>query len=433
MDYDMDQSAQIRERQETMHTQPTSFGHSLMDYDSQSIERWPTSYIGYALPYQQHWSISSHSTTSSYARSSNNSFVTGFQNRASTISTDSSFSTISNQSRRHHLAQAERSLNGFSSPLSPYTPSPVDAPAPQVTRKRHTPRLPAPEKDYYKTCVSRKQRARRANTVQKYFCTICQEPFVEKADWKRHEETFQERTEEFQCDICYAKYFLDKDFVTHHVQAHGCVHCNSSTRCSLKKHVQESRRGRKSRTGWGCGFCYHFSTNWTERCNHVADHFDCEGKTMSEWRHSCVIYSLLHRPAVLTEWNAILEKRMRPVKSLAWNSHSTGREEGYPDSGRCPRLQDWLEFFTPDQNAAALAQKAFDLAIDCEPLDIAPPVPPKDYHLNHTTSLRDLTNDTESWTQFVKSIVNDDHFPTAVTEPEEGAWSSHDCSWFDPS
>jgi hypothetical protein len=454
MDYAVDHSAPVLEQHQNTQTQSTPFGNSpigtpntnelhthaeLMikaDHSDQPFRQWRVNNTGYAQPaYQQHWSISTQSSTFSHARSSDNSIFSDFENRASTISTDSSLSNISSLSRSHYHAQAEHLLNGYSSPIPAYVASPVDAPAPQLTRKRNVPRIPTADKDHYKTCASRKQRARRANTVPKYFCTICKEPFVEKADWKRHEETYQERPEEFQCDICYARYFLDKDFVNHHVQAHKCVPCYANTRCSQKKHVQESRRMRKTRSGWGCGFCYHFSTNWTERCNHIADHFDREGKTMVDWHHSCVIYSLLQRPAVLIEWKSMLGSIKRPIKVFAWNAHSTGREEGYPDGGRCPRLQDGLEFFTSDQDAAALAQRAFDLAIKTVDRELAPPVPPKpkDYRMNHKASLQELTQNAESWAQFEESIVNHDQLPTGVAQPEQGAWNNYSTSWFDSS
>jgi hypothetical protein len=404
------------------------------EHNNHSYRYWSTNNIGHAQPANQHWSVSTQSSASSRARSSDNSIFSNFQNRASTVSTDSSFSNVSSQSRSHFLAQAENSLNGYPSPLSLYAPSPVDVPVQQATRKRNTPRMPATEKDYYKTCASRKQRARRANTVQKYFCTICNEPFVEKADWKRHEETYQERPEEFQCDICYAKYFLDKDFVTHHVQAHSCVPCYANTKCSQKKHVQESRRKRKVRTGWGCGFCYHFSTSWTERCNHIANHFDHDHKTMADWSHSVVIYSLLQRPIVVDEWNALLESMKRPFKGFAWDVHSTGRVEGYPDSSRLPRLQDALEYFHHNKDAAALTRKAYDLAVKSiarENQEVPPPVPPKNDRTNHKASLQDLTKDTESVTQFLNSIINDDLLPSNVTQPKDGVWNDYTGSWSD--
>ncbi|KAH7389428.1 hypothetical protein DE146DRAFT_680288 [Phaeosphaeria sp. MPI-PUGE-AT-0046c] len=285
--------------------------------------------------------------------------------------------------------------------------------------------------DYYKTCVSRKQRARRSETVPKFFCTVCEEPFVEKADWKRHEETFQERPEEFQCDNCSAKYFLDKDFVMHHVSAHGCVPCNTSTKCSLKKHVQESKRPRTTRSGWGCGFCCHFSSSWTERCNHIANHFDAGGQTMSDWKHSRVIYSLLQRPELVRAWNTVLESKQRAFIAFGWDPKSTGRVEGYPDSTQILQLQDELEYFARDQDPVALARKAFNLAVATVKHDAPPPVPPKDYRVNHKASLQDIMNETESWTQFVRSITNDEYLPTRVTHLESGALDEELNSWYD--
>jgi hypothetical protein len=395
----------------------------MADRPNQSCGHWPRGNFGYPRPtYQQHWSVSTHSSTSSRARSSDNSILSHLQDRASTVSTDSSLSSLSNLSRNHYLSQAEHSLTGHSSPLSSYAPSPIEAPVPRTSRKRNAPRTAAADKDYYKTCVSRRPRARRAETVQKYFCTVCKEPFAEKADWKRHEETYQERREEFQCDLCQAKYFLDKDFVNHHIQGHECAHCFASNKCSSKKHVEEARRPRKARTGWGCGFCYHFTQSWTERCNHIAHHFDTEGKTMTDWNHSSVIYSLLQRPAVLIKWNAVLESKRRAFIGFGWDPESTARVEGYPDSNQTLQLQDALEFFTPDQDAAALARKAFVLAVTKvarQSSEIAPPVPPKDYRVNHKASLQDIMKETESWTQFVKSIINDDQLPTGVTHIEK--------------
>jgi hypothetical protein len=343
-------------------------------------------------------------------------------------------SNVSHLSKNHYLSQAEHSLTGHSSTLASYVSSPIEAPASRSSRKRNTPRTSATEKDYYKTCVSRRPRARRAETVQKYFCTVCKEPFAEKADWKRHEETYQERPEEFQCDLCQAKYFLDKDFVNHHVQGHGCAHCFANNKCSAKKHVEEARRQRKTRTGWGCGFCYHFTQNWTERCNHIAHHFDTEGKTMEDWNHSKVIYSLLQRPAVLRKWNAVVESKKRAFIGFGWDPQSTARVEGYPDSNKTLQLQDALEFFTPDQDATALARKAFALAVTKVARDtpeIAPPVPPKDYPVNHKASLQDIMKETESWTQFVKSIINDDQLPTGVTNLEDDMLVDDINAWFD--
>lgn len=159
---------------------------------------------------------------------------------------------------------------------------------------------------------------------------------------------------------------------------------------------------------------------------------------MEDWNHSSVIYSLIQRPTILREWNAVLERKKRTFIGFGWNPQTTGRVEGYPDSNPTLQLQDALEFFTPNGNPAALARKAFDLAVtkvDREIPDVAPPVPPKpkDYRIKHKASIQDITRDTESWTQFVRSIVNDDQLPTNVTLLENGALDDDPSSWFDAS
>jgi hypothetical protein len=431
MDLPLDQSAYYGE-QHAQFMQSMSFGHSPVgavntneaqwrceltfqaEHPVQPTGIWPANTTPYLRPlYQQHCSVSTNSSTSSGPRLSDNSIFSQFENRASTISNDSSVSNNSNISWSQYHSQGEQPWTDYSSPLPPYTPSPIEGPILQTSRNRTAPRIPAPEKDFYKTCVSRKQRARRSTTVSKYFCTTCAEPFGEKADWKRHEETYQERPEEFQCDLCPAKYFLDKDFVKHHL-SHNCAHCSSSTKCADKKHVQDARTWRSMRTGWGCGFCYHFSTRWAERCHHVAQHFDVEGKTMKEWNHSAVIYSLLQRPAMRKEWDALIASKKRVYVGFGWNPKSTGRVEGYPDSTATIQIQDELEYLAPGQDVAALARKVYVLAVkkvEREP----PPVPEKDYHVRRTASPRDSTRDTDSMTQVVQEVVDDELLPIGTT------------------
>jgi hypothetical protein len=159
---------------------------------------------------------------------------------------------------------------------------------------------------------------------------------------------------------------------------------------------------------------------------------------MDDWNHSKVIYSLIQRPAILREWNAVLARKNRTFIGFGWNPQATGRVEGYPDSNPTLQLQDALEFFTPNDNAALLARTAFELAVTKvgrEIPDIAPPVPPKpkDYRVKHKASIQELTKDTESWAQFARSILNDDIFPTSVTNLENGALDDDLSSWLDTS
>jgi hypothetical protein len=328
----------------------------------------------------------------------------------------SGWAHTSDLSRDQHISQAEYLLSHNPRTQRSYAPSPVEEveePVSLTVKKRLAQKPAIQEKDYFKSCVSGSKQSRQCDKEHKYFCTICQKPFVEKADWKRHEETYQERPEKFQCDLCPAIYFLGKDFATHHSQSHRCGPCNENTRCSKKPHVFFARKKRMVRTGWGCGFCCHFSSDWTERCNHIAHHVEKEGMTVRQWYHSKVIYSLLHRPAIHSEWIRLLPRRPH-ISSCSWNQHSTGRVEGYPESNPIPQLQDYLEYFIPEQNAAALARLAYDKMVKHPvPQQIHKPLPvlPKE---NRTTSLQDLTRERETWNQLINSVIEDDISPTGV-------------------
>jgi hypothetical protein len=397
------------------------------EYSNDCTGHWPVESVAYSQPTRPHH-LSSSSQSSGYSsfRSSGNSFLSDPQNRFSGVSSISSWSNSSTQSTDPYLPQAEQSLIAHLSAPPSYPASPIKEPSPQCSRRRATQRSSTQGKDYYTTCVSRKQRARRSETVQRYFCTACGEGFSLKADWKRHEETFQERPEEYQCDFCYAKYFLDKDFATHHEKSHGCLPCSGNTKCSEKRHVRMARKQRTVRSGWGCGFCNHFTTNWTDRCNHIAFHFEEERKTMRDWKHSVVILSLIHRPAIFCEWEKILRSERRVFVSFWWDSACTSRVEGYPDSNKTLQLQDALEYFSPGQNATAVARWAYEqatkkIARGRLQSPEAPPVPPKDHRINRKASLQEITKETESMTQFIQSIIADDILPTGVTFLEHGS------------
>ncbi|KAF2018072.1 hypothetical protein BU24DRAFT_335351, partial [Aaosphaeria arxii CBS 175.79] len=210
-------------------------------------------------------------------------------------------------------------------------------------------------KDQFPTCVSRTKRSRRSTKEPKYWCTSCGEGFGEKYDWKRHEVVYQEWTETYHCDNCDKVYHLDKDFIHHHQKSHRC------RTCAEKQHLELARRKRKGRTGWGCGFCTKYHSDWTERCNHIAWHFEKNGDTMEKWKHSRVILSLLQQPYIWQEWMRLLDAKQETNPNFGWKKQKTGRAEGYPDSDRPPHLQDLLEFFEPGQDAAPIVKLAYNL------------------------------------------------------------------------
>ncbi len=136
---------------------------------------------------------------------------------------------------------------------------------------------------------------------------------------------------------------------------------------------------------------------------------------MSDWLHSRVIYSLLQRPVIHREWLKILQSQPHVNPYFAWNQHSTGRVDGYPENGADPQLQDLLEYFGSNDDAAALAQLAFRKVVHPS---CPPPVPRKDYKDHHNATLQELMDDTESWNKFMSTIPEDDLLPTNVCDME---------------
>ncbi|KAF2846291.1 hypothetical protein T440DRAFT_471942 [Plenodomus tracheiphilus IPT5] len=377
--------------------------------------------MGSAISPQQlsqysHMSTMSSSSGGTSFRSSGDSMFSQWPVRDSMASGSSSWSHASDFSRDQYISETEQVLSHGTSTRQRLLQKPRDSPVSPPPRTRPAQRQTVSEKDYFRSCVSTNKQSRSCNKEHKYFCTICKKTFVSKADWKRHEETYQERTEKFQCDNCAAIYFLDKDFVAHHVKSHQCATCSDNTKCSLKRHVKEARKSRRARTGWGCGFCCHFSDDWTERCNHIAYHVEKKGKTVSDWYHSMVIYSLLQRPVIQVKWNKLLESRQERNPKFAWNEHSTGRVEGYPESNAIPQLQDQLEYYTPDQDAASLALLAFDKLASAKLRSTPPPVPPKDRRM---TSLDDLTHTLDAWAQMIDTMCPDTNLPTGINFLED--------------
>ncbi|PVI06856.1 hypothetical protein DM02DRAFT_377342 [Periconia macrospinosa] len=333
-----------------------------------------SSSIEYQTRQRAHQRNHSSSTQSSYSsgyRSSSGSSFSQWQPRLSAASTNSTWSQFSGFSEeQQHVAQtgcAPDSWSGDpvpSDPPSAATTTPAARPAlagstiePSATRPIPRPQQ-TPKKEPFQTCVSRKKRSRSSQQQSRYWCTSCKEGFKEKYDWKRHEETYQERTEMFACELCNNVYFLDKDFVHHHQKSHRC------RVCAEKQHVELARKPRMSRTGWGCGFCNHFSSNWTERCNHISKHFEKEDKTMDDWHHSQVIFSLLQRPEILRHWCRLLEVKQRTGSPFRWRKHDTGRVEGFPESNCDPQLQDLLEYYTPEYGSTlTIVRLAFDTGL----------------------------------------------------------------------
>ncbi|UPX16883.1 uncharacterized protein EKO05_0007266 [Ascochyta rabiei] len=388
------------------------YNQTCSDYPAQQPSFWPAHLSEYQQSHQfPRLSTSTHSSYSSHLRDSDSSTLSNWQSCSSVASTNSNWSNLSNQPYGQRTSSLNNAAN-FAPPISSsHTAESVVepvSPAPSSTSKRRNiQRYTTPGKDTFATCVSRRRRSRRSQREPRYWCTSCEEPFIEKYDWKRHEETYQERRHVFRCDLCSAVYFLEKDFLYHHETRHNCE------TCQREGHSDTAKQTRQARSGWGCGFCLHFSFDWRERCNHVAQHFEKEQKSMKNWLQSNVIHSLLQRPVIFKEWLRILHTQPQLRGDFGWNRHDTERVEGYPENNAEPNLQDRLEYFKPSENAAALAQFAFKkIAFPSHP----PQAPRKDHKDHHTATLQDLMDDTESWNSFVSTILEDEISPTNICD-----------------
>ena len=146
-----------------------------------------------------------------------------------------------------------------------------------------------------------------------------------------------------------------------------------------------------------------------------------EGLGVREWKHTNVVYSLLQRPGIYHEWIR-LSRSLPNITSFGWNRTTTGRVEGYPESNLTPQLQDYLEYFTADQDAAAVARLAYGKmkkATALTRVDERPPVPPKDYP---ATAVQNWDGEMYPWGQLTDSVVEDDVLPTGISHL--GRWYS---------
>ncbi|KAF2732425.1 hypothetical protein EJ04DRAFT_496941 [Polyplosphaeria fusca] len=341
-------------------SQSSCWSQSSADYnDSIFSLRFPDSWQQAMPQYTDHNPKTGHQSTSTMSSfgsnahpSRGNSVFSDLHFRNSVASVGTALTGVSDVPEEYHRTQTERQLNANSILDSQHTPA-VAAPTPDSELESNASFRFQDGNEGFPTCMTRTKRSKRSAKPPRYWCTSCEEGFGAKCDWIRHEETYQERPAMYPCDMCEKTYFLDKDFVHHHQNSHKC------RVCAQRRHVENARRGRRCRTAWGCGFCDRFDTDWNQRCAHVASHFE-SGKTISEWHHSRVIWSLLQQPRIHQAWVQLLEQKQVAIPSFSWNRHTTGRAEGFSDAACQPQLQDLLEFYTNEMDPTPIVQLAFD-------------------------------------------------------------------------
>ncbi|KAF2643342.1 hypothetical protein P280DRAFT_467393 [Massarina eburnea CBS 473.64] len=182
---------------------------------------------------------------------------------------------------------------------------------------RSTPRTSLTCGNPVSTCESREPVKRL------FFCTFCAEAGIKKTfgtkhDWKRHEGNFHTGTGlEWRCGIGSCPHVADRG------QA-------------LTKHVARFHPGNKhlpppTQLEWlyGCGFkkCRIVSSNWKERCNHVAR---CMQRTTSDWDYSQTIRNLLEDDHTTQLWayitNSLDPSGNMPLSAMQWEQSKTRKE-----------------------------------------------------------------------------------------------------------
>ncbi|KAF2095587.1 hypothetical protein NA57DRAFT_59576 [Rhizodiscina lignyota] len=233
-----------------------------------------------------------------------------------------------------------------------YSTNELDMKRPTVQR----PRVSPPDNKYFNDSSANPRK------VQKYVCTICDTKFIRKSDWKQHEERLHERFSYWRCPDCNVDRLLSRNqFKQHHKQHHKQVH-----NYNFCPHADAAEIHLRKRTAWGCGFCAALLLDWEERCQHVAQHYE-EGKSKEDWRHTNVIWALLHQPGIHLTWRKFLIReygaRPNPKPVFRWDRALSGRSHSLSEPWNHPtRLQDLLEYGDhPQRDIDAVVQKAHDL------------------------------------------------------------------------
>lgn len=163
----------------------------------------------------------------------------------------------------------------------------------------------------------RKQRNLESPTVKAllpFQCTFCTETFKTKYDWQRHEKSLHLPVEQWVCALngprvetpdstelsCAFCYEPNPDDA--HIEGHNFSMCHTRSlkertfnrKDHLKQHLQlvhDCSFLEFSMKYWKvpmteirsrCGFCGKVMGTWTDRVDHLADHFKT-GKTMAHW------------------------------------------------------------------------------------------------------------------------------------------------------
>ncbi|KAL2833852.1 hypothetical protein BDW59DRAFT_168893 [Aspergillus cavernicola] len=214
-----------------------------------------------------------------------------------------------------------------------------------------------------------------------YQCTFCTDTFRTKYDWTRHEKTLHLSLESYTCSPGGPTY-TDSDGSTHcafcdypdpsenHLQSHSYDKCQEKPtvvrtfyrKDHLVQHLRlvhginqllpamEGWKSQIDRVNSRCGFCSERFTSWSERNEHIAQHFRA-GTLMSDWRGSRGI-----DPAVALAVENAMPPYLIGIESAAMNPFSATQmtdarlaPDDHTETGNMQRIgvkPTSFEFFT---------------------------------------------------------------------------------------
>ncbi|KAH6655838.1 hypothetical protein BKA67DRAFT_592008 [Truncatella angustata] len=217
----------------------------------------------------------------------------------------SSARSLSECSSASSIGLSQSSKNSSASAFSHGTPESIAPPQTSTRRRRRRGRTQRPLGRVQDTLGPARY------TFQ---CTFCTETFKTKHNWQRHEKSLHLSLEQWRCSPHGVKYQTSdgKDTCVYcsepgpsqsHLATHNYGVCQERhpedrtfyRKDHLQQHlklVHDAKFKSSPMEQWKyendvirsrCGFCGLTMTSWTDRIDHLADHFK-EGKTMADWQ-----------------------------------------------------------------------------------------------------------------------------------------------------
>ncbi|KAL7902913.1 hypothetical protein HDV63DRAFT_107801 [Trichoderma sp. SZMC 28014] len=227
-----------------------------------------------------------------------------------------------------------------------------------------------------------------------YQCTFCTDAFKTRYDWTRHEATLHLALEQWtclpsgpkrwdlgdaspKCSLCDERDPSDAHLRSHRIS--DCIAKPTSLRSFLRKdHLHQHLRlahgidsMMRSMNAWSsklsevksrCGFCGEIFLTWTDRNDHLADHFR-RGKSMKDWEGDRGF-----EPSIAMLVQSAMPPYLIGAESLDLEPFSASKGAmkkmlAYPDAKKSPNV---FELLTARLGDFVIASRASSATINCD-------------------------------------------------------------------